>query len=183
MSGQNIDNKLLIEPVYIFIQSDNSLIINLSLHITQMSPAPPLSGVKCLLLLVVLVVVMTSSSHCLSSNTTIHYYVHPDNSSTHLCPPLSTCLTINEYAPIINNAEFLQNAEIVLTFLPGEHVLSDSDIQLSHIDSFTMTSRDGNAVTSLVIRESRIEIYGINAVSINQLSLTVIQSIILSTSS
>ena len=140
-----------------------------------MSPAPPLSGVKCLLLLLVM---MTSSSHCLSSNTTIHYSVHPDNSSTHLCPALSTCLTINEYAPIINNTKFLQNAEIVLTFLPGEHVLSDSDIQLSHIDSFTMTSRDGNAVTSLIIRESRIEIYGINAVSINQLSLTVIQTII-----
>ena len=130
-----------------------------------MSPAPPLSGVKCLLLLLV---VMTSFSHCLSSNTTIHYFVHPDNSSTHLCPPLSTCLTINEYAPIINNTEFPQNAEIVLTFLPGKHVLSDSDIQLSHIDSYTMTGRDGNAVTSLIIRESKIEIYGINTVSINQ---------------
>ena len=114
---------------------------------------------------------MTSSSHC--SNNTIYYYVHPDNSSTHLCPPLSTCLTINEYAPIINNTAF---PEIVLTFLPGEHVLSDSDIQLSHIDSYTMTGRDGNAVTSLIIRESKIKIYGINTVSINQLSLTVLQT-------
>ena len=131
-----------------------------------MSPAPPLSGVKCPLLLLV---VMTSFSHCLSSNTTIHYYVHPDNSSTHLCPALSViCETLDYYSSVLHS---LNDSDVVLCFLPGDHILREP-LTLSSASSLTLTSLKQDPNSVVIDCRAHIYLSYMERVAVRELTFT-----------
>ena len=123
-------------------------------------------------LLCCLLSVLGAAARYFSSSNALQYHFRPENVSNDSCP--EPCYILSQYVGAsvdLNYTDTVLKPDVVMTFLPGEHVLNGTLI-VAGANSFTMIGSELPGNSSVIETRGNIQITSVSEIRFSRLSFT-----------